>query len=500
MKSPTSSVGRIEELGILNGSATKDRSRNTISSTGKKLFGYSIHHGSGTSPRRRLAKYHRSARAMTPVATVSTNRMSAKFIRSVAGNERPGAARAQRCPIESKPSARSGAVHGHGSALRWSGQRRPPSFLADLQDREESFLWDLDAADRLHALLTSLLLLEQFALARDVAAVALRQHVLAQRLDALARDDLGANGRLDCHVEHLPRNELAHLGDDFAAAILRMRPVNHHRKRVDALAVDQDVELHDVGSAKLLEFVIERGIAPRHGLQPVEKVHDDLGQRQLVDQHDLAADVLHVFLYAALLGAQRQHRAHIFLRHENRRGDDRLADLLDARKIRQLGRILDVDQRTVPQQYLIHDRRRSSDEVHVVFALESFLHDIHVQETEEAAAEAEAQRLRDLGLVMQRRVVQLQFLQRVAQRFVLVGLDRIQAREDLRLDFLDAGERLRGRSRRERHRVADAGRLELLDAGDDEADIARLELGPRHRLGREYSDLLAVVGRARRHE
>src|SRR6266536_3323280 len=103
MKSPTSSVGRIEELGILNGSATKDRSRNTISSTGKKLFGYSIHHGSGTSPRRR------------------------------------------------------------------------PSFLADLQDREESFLWDLDAADRLHALLTGLLLLEQFALARDIAAVALRQ-------------------------------------------------------------------------------------------------------------------------------------------------------------------------------------------------------------------------------------------------------------------------------------------------------------------------------------
>src|SRR5438132_5555536 len=195
MKSPTSSVGRIEELGILNGSATKDRSRNTISSTGKKLFGYSIHHGSGTSPRRRLAKYHRSARAMTPVATVSTNRMSAKFIRSVAGNERPGAPPSRRCPMRTEVSAR-GAVHGHGSALRWSGQRRPPSFLADLQDREESFLWDLDAADCLHALLTGLLLLEQFALARDVAAVALRQHVLAQRLDALARDDLGANGRL----------------------------------------------------------------------------------------------------------------------------------------------------------------------------------------------------------------------------------------------------------------------------------------------------------------
>src|SRR4029077_15697435 len=129
---------------------------------------------------------------------------------------------------------------------------------------------------------------------------------------------------------------------------------------------------------------------------------------------------------------------------------------------------------TVPQQYLIHDRRRGGDEVHVVFALEPFLHDIHVQETEEAAAEAEAQRLRYLGLVMQRRVVQLQFLQRVAQRFVLVGLDRIQAREDLRLDFLEAGERILRRSRRERHRVADRSRLEFLVGRGKQSGTTRL--------------------------
>ena len=35
MKSPTSSVGRIDDDGILNGSARNERSRNTISSTGK---------------------------------------------------------------------------------------------------------------------------------------------------------------------------------------------------------------------------------------------------------------------------------------------------------------------------------------------------------------------------------------------------------------------------------------------------------------------------------
>src|SRR2546430_13341114 len=142
MKSPTSSVGRIDELGILNGSATKDRSRNTISKTGKKLLGYSTHHGSGTSPRRRLAKYHRSARAMTPVATVSTNRMSAKFIGSAAGNERPGRPRARRCPMGPDPPPLGAAACRYRSALRRSERRRSASFLADLQDREESFLRD----------------------------------------------------------------------------------------------------------------------------------------------------------------------------------------------------------------------------------------------------------------------------------------------------------------------------------------------------------------------
>jgi hypothetical protein len=47
--------------------------------------------------------------------------------------------------------------------------------------------WGLDAADHLHALLALLLLLEQLALAGDVTAVALGEHVLADRADVLAR-------------------------------------------------------------------------------------------------------------------------------------------------------------------------------------------------------------------------------------------------------------------------------------------------------------------------
>src|SRR5262245_47337739 len=80
MKSPTSSVGRIDDDGILNGSATNERSKKTISRTGKKPFGYSIHHGSRASAERPRARNQRSASATAPVATVARNRISGKFI------------------------------------------------------------------------------------------------------------------------------------------------------------------------------------------------------------------------------------------------------------------------------------------------------------------------------------------------------------------------------------------------------------------------------------
>ena len=97
------------------------------------------------------------------------------------------------------------------------------SSVFDLEDGEERFLRHLDGADLLHALLARLLLLEQLALAGDVAAVAFCQHVLAQRLDVLARDDVGADRGLDRHVVHLARDHLAHLGRHLAAAVLALR-------------------------------------------------------------------------------------------------------------------------------------------------------------------------------------------------------------------------------------------------------------------------------------
>src|SRR5213075_1256933 len=123
MKSPTSSVGTIEEDGILNGSTRNERSRNTIRITGKKLTEYSTHHGCFAAAPRRRRSHSISTAQTRPVTTRRISRNRAKFIAA---------------------SARS--------------------TVTPLQHGEERLLGNLHGTDLLHALLPFFLLFQKFAL------------------------------------------------------------------------------------------------------------------------------------------------------------------------------------------------------------------------------------------------------------------------------------------------------------------------------------------------
>src|ERR1700680_2499577 len=104
-------------------------------------------------------------------------------------------------------------------APRSASPAGPPAPLSvGPQHGEEGVLRDVHAADPLHALLACLLLLDQLALAGDVAAVALGDDVLADRPDALAGDDARADGGLQHHLEELARDQLPQLLDQRLAA------------------------------------------------------------------------------------------------------------------------------------------------------------------------------------------------------------------------------------------------------------------------------------------
>ena len=131
---------------------------------------------------------------------------------------------------------------------------------------------DFDAADLFHPFFARFLFFQQFAFARDVAAVAFGQHVFAQGFHGGAGDDLVANRRLDGDFKHLPRDEFAHSFHQVAAAGLRVFAMDDDGERIDFVAVDEDVQADEARRLKAAEFVVKGGKAARHGFEAVEEI------------------------------------------------------------------------------------------------------------------------------------------------------------------------------------------------------------------------------------
>ena len=132
-----------------------------------------------------------------------------------------------------------------------------------------------------------------------------------------------------------------------------------------------------------------------------------------------------VFHHPALVDAQFDDIAQKF-----RLGDDlglnvRLLNLVDLRHFGQSRGVVYLHHVALRRGDAVRHVGHGRDDIHVEFAVQTLLNDLHVQQTEKSAAESESQRQRALGFERQRSVVQLQLLERCAQVFVLVGLHRV---------------------------------------------------------------------------
>jgi hypothetical protein len=178
--------------------------------------------------------------------------------------------------------------------------------------------------------------------------------------------------------------------------------------------------LHELAAAVAEHLVVERGVAAGERLHLVEEVEDDLGERELpVDLDARGVDVAHPLVLTAPLGAERHDRADVLARDHDPRLHVRFLDPVDHRARRHQRRVLHQHLLAVRLEDVVLHARDGGDEIEVELALEPLLHDLHVEETEEAAAEAEAEGGGGLGLVLERRVVELELLERVAEVLVL---------------------------------------------------------------------------------
>src|SRR5437763_10142956 len=158
------------------------------------------------------------------------------------------------------------------------------ALLVQAQGGDERFLGDLHPADVLHPALALFLALEEFALAADVAAIALGEDVLALGLHRLPGDDAAADGRLDGHVEQLAGNQLAQAGRHLAPVFGRLTAMDDRAEGVDGDAVEAHVDLHQVGLGVAGRLVGARCVAARAALAVIEEVDYDLGHRDAVDE------------------------------------------------------------------------------------------------------------------------------------------------------------------------------------------------------------------------
>src|SRR5947208_16400722 len=134
---------------------------------------------------------------------------------------------------------------------------------------------------------------------------------------------------------------------------------------------------------------------------------------------------------------------------------------------------------------LMAHSRRSRDQVEVVLTLEPLLNDLHVQQPEEPAPEAESQRHRTFRLEEERRIIESQFFQRLAQLRVLMSVDCIKSREHHRLDLFKSRQRLNRRSLLIGDGVTNFRVGDVLDIRHQKTDFARSQFIYLDRLGRE---------------
>ena len=263
------------------------------------------------------------------------------------------------------------------------------------------------------------------------------------------------------------------------AVVVGLVAVHDRREGVDRHGVEQDVDLHEVGRGVAGRLVVEAGVALGAALHLVEEVDDDLGQRQPVDELDpLGREVLDLLHLAPPGLAQVHERAGVVGGREDRGREVRLLDRLDLAGGRHLAGVVDDDDLAAA----VLCTRYSTDGA-VAMRLRSNSRSSRSRTISMCSRPRNPQRnpkperARRLGLVGEARVVEPQLLERLAQVGELVAVDRVEPAEHHRLGVAVALQRLGAERVTVGDGLARAGLADVLDAGDEVADLAGAERG-----------------------
>ena len=139
-------------------------------------------------------------------------------------------------------------------------------------------------------------------------------------------------------------------------------------------------------------MVIERGVSLGNALQLVIEINHNLAQRHVViDFHTVSGDVLLLHQLATLAQAQGHDGTDVVGGGNYRSADIRLFDVVYHRGVGHAAGIVYLGHVALLVVDIIGYVRYCRDDVHVEFAVQTLLHNLHVEQAEESATEPEAQ-------------------------------------------------------------------------------------------------------------
>ena len=185
--------------------------------------------------------------------------------------------------------------------------------------------------------------------------------------------------------------------------------MNNQGKSIHRLSGHQDVQPDKTGFLVSAEMVVQRGISPRSRFHPVVKIENDLVQRELVgNENAVPRDVFESLLHSAFFFGQLENRPDILVVGENHRRDHGLFEFGDLSRFGQLGRIVNLEHFPFGGRNPVAHARSRRDQRKIELAFQAFLHDLHVQQAQKAAPEAETEGAGCVRFVEKGGIVQLQ--------------------------------------------------------------------------------------------
>ena len=223
-------------------------------------------------------------------------------------------------------------------------------------------------------------------------------------------------------------------------------------------------------------------------------VVNDFCQRQLVGQHDASGGkVLRALEDPAAILTKFHDRTDVLIGNNQRGADDRLAELFNFTGVRDFLGTVNFEQLTAAGDDLIGHVGSGLDQVDIRFALQPLLHDFHVEQAEEAAAEAKPERIARFGHELEAGVVDRKLGQGIAEFGKVLAVGRIEPAVDHPLGRLVSGE---GRSLfavGNGDGIANVNLVDRLDVADQIADLSGMQALAGDLLGAELAQFLDFV-------